>query len=48
MCKKIGEAVLKSVDEDVRIKVQGKLRLLGDFVGWVPTFMQGLIGAITG
>ena len=36
------------IDEDVRLAIQGKLRLLGDFCGWVPTFIQGLVGAVTG
>ena len=44
MCKKI----MGVVDEDVRLAVQKKLRLVGDIIGWVPTFVQGLVGAITG
>ena len=44
MCKKL----LSYIDEDVRIDLKKKLRMLSDVCEWVPSFIQGLVGAITG
>jgi len=43
MCLK---AIVK--DEDKYLALKKTLRLLSDMIGWVPTFMQGLVGAVTG
>ena len=38
----------KLSDEDVKLAVQKKLRLVSDIVGWVPTYIEGLVGAVQG
>ncbi len=38
----------KLSDEDVKIAVQKKLRLVSDILGWVPTYVEGLVGAVQG
>ena len=43
MCK----AILKNMDEDKRLAGKKTLRLITDMIGWVPTFMQGVVGAIS-
>ena len=43
MCK----AILKNIDEDKRLAGKKTLRLITDMLGWVPTFMQGVVGAIS-
>lgn len=42
MCK----AILANIDEDKRIAGKKALRLVTDMLGWVPTFIQGLVGAV--
>lgn len=44
MCKKL----MSYVDEDVRLKLKKTLRLVSDMMEWVPNFIDGLVGAITG
>lgn len=36
------------IDEDVRLAIEDKLHLVMDLLGWVPTYIEGLIGAIQG
>ena len=48
MCKKLGDAIVKSLDEDLRLAIKSKLRLVSDMLEWVPNFIDGLVGAITG
>lgn len=43
MCK----AILKNIDEDKRLAGKKTLRLITDMLGWVPTFIQGVVGAIS-
>ena len=31
-----------------KLSVQKKLRLVSDIVGWVPTYIEGLVGAVQG
>lgn len=38
----------KLADEDLKLAVQKKLRLVSDIVGWVPTYIEGLVGAVQG
>ena len=38
----------KLSDEDFKLAVQKKLRLVSDIVGWVPTYIEGLVGAVQG
>ncbi len=42
MCKKI----LNNIDEDTRLGLKKSIRLVSDILGWVPTFIQGLVGAV--
>jgi len=44
MCKKL----IKAMDEDKRFALKKTLRLLSDMCEWVPNFIDGLVGAITG
>ena len=44
MCKKL----ISVIDEDVRLGLKKKFRLISDMCEWVPNFIDGLIGAITG
>ncbi len=44
MCKKL----MSYIDEDVRLGLKKKLRLVSDMMEWVPNFIDGLVGAITG
>lgn len=43
MCK----AILKNIDEDKRLAGKKTLNLISDILGWVPTFIQGVVGAIS-
>lgn len=43
MCK----AILKNIDEDKYLAGKKTLRLITDMIGWVPTFIQGVVGAIS-
>lgn len=36
------------IDEDVRLAIEDKLNLVKDILGWIPTYIEGLIGAISG
>ena len=45
MCIKLG---VLNIDEDVRLAIESKLNLVKDILGWVPTYNQGLVGALTG
>ena len=38
----------KLSDEDFKLAVRKKTRLLSDIVGWVPTYIEGLVGAAQG
>ena len=45
MCIKLG---VLNIDEDVRLAIESKLNLVKDILGWVPTYIQSLVGALTG
>lgn len=38
----------KLTDEDSMLFIKSKVRLVSDILGWVPTYIEGLVGAIQG